>query len=119
MQKEEQTPQDRTLSLDDDIKQLQRQLATFQDILLQKEAASRLADFDDGVEEQLAEIFGNPSEMLEAYEYAKLGEAAGWMNLPEEAQESGAQDIEEISFKQRTRVLERCIANLKARRTKS
>ena len=101
MQQEERAPQDRTRLFEDDIQRLQCQLSTFQDILSKKDTASRLDTFDADVEHEIAEIFGSPSEMLEAYEYAKLGEAAGWINLPEEAQEPGAQDTPELSLKQR------------------
>lgn len=117
MPQKEPTFQSRTELIEEDIHRLQVLCETFEHILSRRETESRLLDFDLNAEQEIGEIFGSPSEMLEAYEYAKLGEAGGWMNLPEEAQESGAQDIEELSFKQRSRVLERGIANLKTRRS--
>ena len=119
MLRKERVPQDGTRLFEDDIQRLQCQLSTFQDILSKKDTASRIDTFDADVENEIAEIFGSPSEMLEAYEYAKLGEAAGWINLPEEAQEPGAQDTQELSLKQRARIIERCITALQSQRAQS
>ena len=117
MPSKEPTLQSRTELIEEDIRRIQALREILEDILSRRETETRLLEFDANAEQEIGDIFGGPSEMLEAYEYAKLGEAGGWMNLPEEAQESGAQDIEEMSFKQRSRVLERCIANLKTRRS--
>ncbi len=56
--------------------------------------------------------------MVEAYEYAQVGEAAGLVNFPDEAPEGGAstRDVDRESLNQRKRVVESCIAELEARR---
>jgi len=95
-----------------DIDRLKKRLTEFQPFLSRRKATQSLADFDQATEQLLARIFGGASEMLEAYEYAKLGEAASLVNLPEEAQESGARDVERESLQQRKRVLESCVTQL-------
>jgi len=117
MQSLEQTPQERVLLLEDAMKRFQRQLATFQDIVSNCEVVSHIAEFDNGVELEIANIFGSSSEMLEAYSCAKHGKASGWMNMSEIEWKHSTKDRIAISFRQRTRVLERCIANLMARRS--
>lgn len=117
MQNVELTLQQRILQLDDDMKRLQLQLALFDEILSHNDITLHLDDFDARVNQEIAEIFGSSSEMLEAYARAKHDETAGWMNLPEVAREYSWKDREAMSFKQRARVLERCIANLMARRS--
>ena len=116
MQKQDQTQQDRELLLAYNIERLRRQLDMFQKMLSKKGTDLSLADFDSATEEVIGDAFGSSSEMLEVYAYAKLGEAAGWMNLPEEAQLPGDQDTEQLSLHQRQRVLERCIVELESRR---
>lgn len=70
------------------------------------------------MESLLAEVFGNPSDILEAYAYAQLGEAGAWINLQEEAQLEGAQDVARLSIQQRKGVIEQGIAELESRREK-
>lgn len=117
MQKPEERPQRRDRPLEGDLARLKLQLELFQGMLSKQETASGLEEFDDATEQVIGEIFGSPSEMMEAYSYAQFGEAGGLINLPEEAQGPGEQDSERLSFHQRERVLERCIAELEARRT--
>lgn len=106
----------RGLFIDRNIERLQQQLSRFQPLLSGRKTGAALADFDQATERLLSQMFGEASEILEAYEYAKLGEAAGLVNLPEEAQESGAQDVERESLQQRKRVLESAISEVETRR---
>jgi len=71
-----------------------------------------LEDFDEAAEEVIGQVYGQASDELEAYFYAKNGEAA---NLPEEAQENGAYDVERASLQQRRQVLESCLSDLEMR----
>ena len=66
------------------IEQIQATLVAIQPFLSRRKATASLDGFDEQTEEVLSETFGGASEELEAYQYAKLGEAA---ILPEEAQE--------------------------------
>lgn len=66
-------------------------LATFQTFLSRRKGNASLEAFDEQAEELLSEAFGGASEELEAYQYAKLGEAA---ILPEEAQEAGTHNLD-------------------------
>ena len=116
MQKPEEGQQSRGMSVEGDLARLKLQLELFREILSKRETESRLTEFDAITEQVIGEIFGSPSEMMEVYSYAQLGEAGGLINLPEEAQGPGEQDTERLSLHQRERVLERCIAELEARR---
>ena len=116
MQKPEEGQQSRPNSLEGDLARMKLQLELFLKILSTHETASGLEEFDATTEQVIGEIFGSSSEMMEAYSYAQLGEAGGLINLPEEAQGPGEQDTERLGLHQRERVLERCIAELEARR---
>ena len=116
MPKRTTTRLDRGLFVDRNIDRIQELLTRFKPFLSRRSTTARLTDFDVAVEQTLGEIFGEASNLLEAYEYAKVGEAAGLVNLPEEAQENGAQDIERESLQQRKRVLESAISELEAHR---
>lgn len=115
MQKPEKKRQHREVSTEDAIKRLRHQLEVFGGILAGKGTSSSLEDFDAVTEQMIGGIFGSSSEMMEAYSYAQLGEAAGLINLPEEAQEPGSHNTEQESLQQRKRILERCIAELESR----
>ncbi len=117
MQEPEEGQQSRDMSLDGDLARLKLQLELFRGILSKQETESGLEEFDAATEQVIGEVFGSSSEMMETYSYAQLGEAGGLINLPEEAQGPGEQDTERLSLHQRERVLERCIAELEARRT--
>ena len=106
----------RGLFLERDIERFRQQLASLQSFLSRRSAgaAASLCDFDLGTEELISDVFGETSELLEAYQYAKLAEAASLVNLPEEAQEYGAHDVERESLQQRKRVLDSCISELEA-----
>ena len=102
----------RRLFLKRDIDRLQQRLVEFKPFLSRRKAPVSLAEFDQATEQLIGRIFGETSEWLEAYQYAKLGEASSLVNLPEEAQESGAQDVERESLQQRKRLLESCLSEL-------
>ena len=109
----------RGLFLDRDIARLREQLAQIQRLPSRQNRMSgaALTEFDAVTELAISEIFGEASDFAEAYEYAKLGEAASLVNLPEEAQEHGAHDVERESLQQRKRVLDSCISQLEELRT--
>jgi CBS domain-containing protein len=116
MQKPTKTKLIRGLFVDRDIEFLKQQLMRFQPFLSRRPGSLSIEEFDQGTERLISRIFGAASEMLNAYEYAKAGEAASLVNLPEEAQESGSRDIYRESLQQRKRVLESCIRELEALR---
>ncbi len=93
---------------------LQEQLLRFDALLHEGQGQESFKTFDADTEVLLSEIFGTPSEIGEAYVYAELGEAGAWINLPEEAQLDGEQDIQKLSLQQRRGVLEQAIAELKS-----
>jgi signal-transduction protein with cAMP-binding, CBS, and nucleotidyltransferase domain len=97
-----------------DIERLRRLLAGFQPFLSRRKQAGSLDAFDVEAEELIGELFGEDSELLETYEYAKTGEAAALLNMPEEAQEGGARDTYRESLQQRKQALESCIIKLQS-----
>ena len=104
------------LSLDRSIERMRKQLAELA-LFVKKGTPSRsLEEFDSESERLIAESLGETSALLDAYQYAQLGEAAGLVNMTEEAPESIGLDSERQSLLQRTRVLESCVAELEARR---
>ncbi|HXF91926.1 MAG TPA: CBS domain-containing protein [Nitrospiraceae bacterium] len=106
----------RGLFLDRDLERFRQQLAKFQPFLSRKKLLASLDEFDATTEQLISLVFGEASDQLEAYQYAKLGEAASLVNLPEEAQEGGAEDIFRESLQQRKRVIESCISELEERK---
>jgi CBS domain-containing protein len=106
----------RGLFLERDIERLRQQLTRFQSFLSRRHPPSSLSEFDMAAERLISRVFGETSEFLSAYEYAKLGEAGSLVNMPEEAQEGGARDTERESLQQRKRVLESCISELETLR---
>ena len=102
----------RHLFLDRDIELLRQQVVRLEPFLSRRRPTTPLAEFDAATERLISRVFGEASELLEAYEYAKLGEAASLLNLQEEAQESGAHDLERESLQQRKRVIESCVSTL-------
>lgn len=95
-----------------DIERLRLLLASFQPFLSRRKTEASLDDFDAEAEELIGELFGETSELRETYAYAKMGEAAALLNMPEEAQESGARDIDRESLQQRKQALESCLITL-------
>ena len=98
------------------LNRLHEQLLRFKALLREGSKEEPLKIFDADTELLLSEVFGNPSQIIEAYVYAELGEAGAWINLPEEAQLDGEQDLERLSLQQRKGVLEQAIAEVKAAR---
>lgn len=94
------------------IERFRKQLGLFQPFLSRKRSATPLDTFDDAAEELIGQVYGQASDELEAYIYAKTGEAP---LVPEEAQESGMQDVERESLHQRRQVLESCLCDLEMR----
>ena len=93
--------------LDRYVERFKQQLEKFKPFLSRKRGAHLLEDFDEAAEDLIGQVFGAASDEAEAYLYAKTGESA---TLPEEAQESGAHDVERESLHQRRQVLESCLA---------
>jgi len=104
--------QGRTSIVTHDVERLRLLLARFQPFLSRRKNSSSLDEFDAEAEDLIGELFGETSELMEAYEYAKTGEAAALLNMPEEAQESGARDVHRESLQQRKQALESCIVAL-------
>lgn len=102
-------------NLDRDIQRLRDRIEILTTYFSEK-PDTPLDEFDGATEQLLAEIFGSSSDMIEAYAYAELGEIGSRINLPEEAQEGGAQDTARESLQQRKRVLESCLVDLESRR---
>ena len=116
MPKPRKTSLARGLFVDRDVERLRQVLTKFQPFLSRTRADASLAEFDALAERTLSQVFGDTAEQVEAYEYAKVGEAASLVNLPEEAQEGGARDTYRESLQQRKRVLESSIAGLETLR---
>ena len=104
------------LSLDRSIEHMRKQMAELALVVKTGKPGRSLEEFDSESERLIAESLGETSGLLDAYQYAQLGEAAGLVNLTEEAPESIGLDTERQSLLQRTRVLESCVAELEARR---
>lgn len=95
-----------------DVERLRQMLVRFQPFLSRKKTAASLDEFDAEAEELIGELFGETSDLREAYAYAKMGEAAALLNMQEEAQEGGAQDTYRESLQQRKQALESCLITL-------
>jgi CBS domain-containing protein len=107
---------DRVGMLDRDINRLRQQLDIVKTYLIDEPSAAILNEFDSTTEDILADAFGSSSPLLDTYEYAQLGEAAGLMNLPEGGSEGATHHSQRETIRQRQRVLESGIADLEARR---
>lgn len=119
MLKTSKTRLSRGLFIDRDIERLRQQLTRLKPFLTKRGRNLSWEEFDQETERLLSEIFGPASDMLETYKYAELGEAASLINLPEEAQEPGAQDVDRETLQQRKCVLDSCIAELEAYRAEA
>lgn len=104
------------LSLDRSIERMRKQLAELALFVKKGKPGPSLEEFDSESERLIAESLGETSGLVDAYQYAQLGEAAGLVNMTEEAPESIGLDSERQSLLQRTRVLESCVAELETRR---
>src|SRR6478672_3683617 len=104
------------VSLDRNIERMRKQLAEFAPFLGKGKQTRSLEEFDLETERLIEDLLGQTSDLLNAYEYAELGEAAGLVNMTDEAPESAGMDGQRYSMLQRSRVLESCVSELEARR---
>ncbi len=116
MQQPHHTPSEKEASLTRDLERLRKQLGTLKSFLVGQPSGPTLMDFDLATEEIIQGVFGSSSPMMDAYDYAQIGEAAGMVNLPEEAPEGVTHATERETLRQRQRVLEICIGDLETRR---
>jgi signal-transduction protein with cAMP-binding, CBS, and nucleotidyltransferase domain len=103
-------------TLDRNVERLRRQHGRLAPLLMKGDVALALEAFDLETERLITEVFGESSELLDAYQNAQLGESSSLINLPEDAQEEMTQEMNHGSLHLRRRVLESCIAELEARR---
>ena len=106
------TPSTPRISLDRNIERMRKQLADFAPFLGKGKQTRSLEEFDLETERLIEELLGQTSDLLHAYEYAELGEAAGLVNMTDEAPEGTGMDSERQSLLQRGRVLESCVSEL-------
>ena len=107
-------------ALDQHIDRFRQQIASLKTFVMGGSSTqSSIEEFDLVMEELIAEVLGSSSSMLEAYEYAQLGEAGGLVNISDEAPEGAGLDNERETLRQRLRVLESCVADLEARRAQA
>ena len=111
------TPSKPRHSLDRGIERMRKQLAEFAPFLGRGTPTRSLEEFDLETEQVIEDLLGQASDLLHAYEYAELGEAAGLVNMTEEAPEGTDMDSLRQSLLQRGRVMESCVAELEARRS--
>mgnify|MGYP000067757752 FL=1 len=102
--------------LDRDIERLRDQLSVLKGYLRTEPDSEVLLESDAKCVDLIGEVLGSSSPMIEAYEYATVGEAAGLMNWPDEAPEGMTHESERENLRQRLRVLETCVADLETRR---
>ncbi len=120
MDKTKGSAKEKSRALDQNIDRFRQQVANLKTFIMGGlPNHSSIEEFDLATEELIAEALGNSSSMLEAYEYAQLGEAGGLVNLSDEAPEGAGLDNEREPLRQRQRVLESCIADLEARRAQT
>ena len=74
------TPSQPRVSLDRNIERMRKQLAEFAPFLGKGKQTRSLEEFDLETERLIEELLGQTSNLLHAYEYAELGEAAGLVN---------------------------------------
>ncbi|MBI3355470.1 MAG: CBS domain-containing protein [Nitrospirae bacterium] len=111
------TPQKTRVSFDRSIERMRKQLAELAPFLGKGKPTRSLEEFDLETERLIGELLGQTSDLLHAYEYAELGEAAGLVNMTDEAPEGTGMDSQRQSLLQRSRVLESCVSELEARRS--
>ncbi len=104
------------ISLDRSIERMRKQLAELAPFLGKGKPTRSLEEFDLETERLIGDLLGQTSDLLHAYEYAELGEAAGLVNMTDEAPEGTGMDSHRQSLLQRSRVLESCVSELEARR---
>lgn len=120
MDKAKGSAKEKNNALDQNIDRFRQQVANLKTFIMGGlPKYSSIEEFDLATEELIAEALGSSSSMIEAYEYAQLGEAGGLVNLSDEAPEGAGLDNERETLRQRQRVLESCIADLEARRAQA
>ena len=107
---------DKGSSIDRDIDRLRKELVTLRGYLMSEPSPEVLVEFDAQTVDLIGEIMGSSSPMIEAYEYATVGEAAGLINAPEEGLEGTTHESQRETLRQRQRVLESCVSDLETRR---
>ena len=90
-------------SLNRDLERLRKQLGILKSFLVAQPSGSTLVDFDLMTEEIISGVFGSSSPMVGTYDYAQIGEAAGIVNLPQEAPEGVTQATKRETLRQRQR----------------
>lgn len=105
------------VSIEWSVDRMRKQLADFAPFLGKGQPTRSLDEFDLETERLIADLLGQTSDLLHAYEYAELGEAAGLVNMTDEAPEGTGMDSQRQSLLQRSRVLESCVSELEARRS--
>jgi len=116
MQQPHPTPSEKEASLNRDLNRLREQLDTLKSYLVRQPLEETLLDFDWETEDIIRRVFGSSSPLVVIYDYAQIGEAAGMLNLPEEAPEGVTHATEQETLRQRQRVLEICMGDLETRR---
>src|SRR3990167_9289170 len=111
------TPKKPRVSVDRSIERMREQLAELAPFLGKGKPTRSLDEFDFEAEQLIGDLLGQTSDLLHAYEYAELGEAAGLVNMTDEAPEGTGMDSQRQSLLQRSRVLESCVSELEARRS--
>jgi CBS domain-containing protein len=111
------TPKKPRVSFDRSIERMREQLAELAPFLGKGKPTRSLDEFDFEAEQLIGDLLGQTSDLLHAYEYAELGEAAGLVNMTDEAPEGTGMDSQRQSLLQRSRVLESCVSELEARRS--
>ncbi len=120
MDKTKGSVKEKSSALDQNIDRFRQQLASLKTFIMGGLSThSSIEEFDLATEELIAEVLGSSASMLEAYEYAQLGEAGGLVNLSDEAPEGAGLDNEREALRQRQRVLESCVGDLESRRAQA
>src|SRR5690349_19616493 len=86
------TPKRARVSLDRSIERLRNQLSDLATYLGKGIPRRDLEEFDQETGALIADLLGETSELLDAYEYAQFGEAAGLVNMTDEAPENAGGD---------------------------
>ena len=116
MDKIETAKTDKASSIDRDIDRLRKELMTLKGFFMKEPSAEVLVEFDVKTVDLIGDIMGSSSRMIDAYEYATVGEASGLINAPEEGLEGTTHESQRETLRQRQRVLESCVADLETRR---
>jgi signal-transduction protein with cAMP-binding, CBS, and nucleotidyltransferase domain len=110
------TPKPPRPSLDRSIERMRKQVTELTAFLGKGSPTRSLEEFDSETEALIGDLLGQASDLLHAYEYAESGDAAGLVNMTEEAPEAADLESERQRLLQRVRVLESCVSELEARR---